>query len=183
MPDSAHRGAVDINDIRYHDQKKSEFGNEKVKMCAMFLELTGCFSERTTFIVYWKLGVFFLINDLRGTILQNYFKITLCLSSYLLSAMFYHKGYKWSWGNNIERGAWSHERLMHSAVRNSYGRLWPFFFCLLHINALSLRKGAFPSNCALTSKPVYNTVSTWKKKNKPQCFCFANLFIMEFLLL
>lgn len=114
---------------RYHDQKKSKFRNETVKMCAVILELTGCFSERTIFIIYWKLDLFsfFLKNELRETVLQNYFKITLYLSSYPLSTMFYHKGYKWTWRNNLKRGAWTHERLMHSAVRNSYGRLWHFF--------------------------------------------------------
>lgn len=59
---TAQHGAVDINHPRYHDQKKSEFGNEEVKMCAVFLELTALFHTSVKgahFIVYCKYFSFF----------------------------------------------------------------------------------------------------------------------------
>lgn len=41
MLDTAQHGAVNIKHPRYHDQKKTEFRNEEVKMGAVFLEHTG----------------------------------------------------------------------------------------------------------------------------------------------
>lgn len=158
---------MDIKHPRYHNRISLNSGWRSLSVCSISWTYrpASYISERTTFYSLLVFFFYFLLkNDLTGNInrpLQDYLKNTLYLSSYFLAAMFYYKQYKQSWGENTERGAWTQERLMQSAVRISYGRLWS----LLHIHALSLRKMAFPSSCVLTSKPVYNSVFILKKKN------------------